>query len=196
MASCCLKFLSSRLLAAKRQGNIPSGVVRSLSIAATAHPILPTVQREYPSEIPSATTLSGLNLFGLWRASKKDHEINIESSSQVARRDEEARQQQRLGVLRKHGDGGTETQLPMSNGGLAVASSQTGFEQQEGENIEGGGVGEDGGTYSDTAESDGASGGSDVGGGDGGAGAAGAVGRDGGGGARLVFYGECIRAST
>ncbi|KAF6232113.1 hypothetical protein HO173_009707 [Letharia columbiana] len=84
-----------------------SNIAKPFSSAAAVYPILPSVESKHESEIPSATVLSKLNIFGLWRDEPETKEADYQLSRHLARRAQEGRRQQGLRVPPKDNDGGT-----------------------------------------------------------------------------------------
>lgn len=149
-----------------------SNIAKPFSSAAAVYPILPSVESKHESEIPSATVLSKLNIFGLWRDEPETKEADYQLSRHLARRAQEGRRQQGLRVPPKDDDGGTAIQVPIGEGGLGVGSSQEYAEQEENGTEEEGRVVEEGGSRSDgqIADSYGGDGGDNSGGDYGGSG--------------------------
>ena len=149
MAIYCLKFSISPPLGPTRVVQDRSGMAKPFSSAPAVHPIMPSVETEQESEIPSATVLSKLNIFGLWRDEPETDQIDYQPSRDLHRRAQEVRRQQRLGLPPKENDGRTVTQDPVGEGGSGVASSPECSEQEENDTVEGNEEVGDGGSGSD-----------------------------------------------
>lgn len=172
MALRCLRPLSSWSYAPTTAVQDRSNIAKPYSSAAAVYPILPSVESEHESEIPSATVLSKLNIFGLWRDEPETKETDYQLSRHLARRPQEGQRQHGLRVPPKDNNGGIITQVPVGEGGLGVGSSLEYAEQEENDTEEEGRVVEDGGSRSDgqIADSYGGDGGDNSGGDYGGSG--------------------------
>ncbi|KAL9136308.1 MAG: hypothetical protein Q9175_002478 [Cornicularia normoerica] len=145
----CLKSSISRPLGPTRVVQDRSGMAKPFSSAPAVHPIMPTVETKQGSEIPSATVLSKLHIFGLGRDEPETDQIDYQLSRDLRGRAQEVRRQERLGLPPKENDGGTVTQDPVGEGGCGVASSQECSEQEKNDTVEGNEVVGDEGSGSD-----------------------------------------------
>ncbi|KAF6227493.1 hypothetical protein HO173_012233 [Letharia columbiana] len=145
----CPRSLSSWPHAPTRAVQDRSNTAKPSSGAAAVYPTVLSVESEHESEIPSATVLSKLNLFGLWRDEPETKGTDYQLSRHLTRRAQEGRRRQGLRVPPKENNGGTATQVPVGEGGLGVWLSQEYAEQEENGTEKEGRVVEEGGSRSD-----------------------------------------------
>ena len=105
-------------------------MARSFSGTGVAYPIIPTIELQHESEIPSAYVLSRLNMFDLWHEELRMREIDYRLSSDQTRDTREVRRQQALGESPKENEGGSVTQSLVRERGWEDGAGQKCSEQE------------------------------------------------------------------
>ena len=106
-------------------------MAKFISGKAAVYPIIPTVEVQHESEIPSADVLSRLNIFDIWREETRTREIANRLSSDQMRDAQEARRQQALGSSPTKNDGGSVTQIAIRETIEENGAGQEDPEQEE-----------------------------------------------------------------
>ena len=131
MASHCVKTSTFRPLSSIRIIQHRSNMTKSISGTAPIYPVIPTVELQHESEIPSAYVLSRLNIFDIWREELRTREIDCRPSGDQMRDAQEIRRQQALGESPKKNEGGTVTQFLVREGCREDVAGQGYSEQEE-----------------------------------------------------------------
>ncbi|KAM0800794.1 hypothetical protein BDR22DRAFT_889146 [Usnea florida] len=131
-----------------------SNMAKSISGTATVYPVIPTVELQHESEIPSAYVLSRLNIFDLCRDQTRLRECDCLLRSDQMRNAREALRQQVHGDSPKKSEGGTVTQFLVHEGRWEHGSGQEHSDQEEhgtvmGSEVRGGGGSENTGRRHD-----------------------------------------------
>ena len=146
MAPHCVKTSTFRPLGSIRIIQHRSNMAKSISNTATAYPVIPTVEVQHESEIPSEYVLSRLNIFDLCHEELESRETDYRMSSDQWRDAGEVRRQQALGESLKKNEGGPVTQFLVRERGWKNRVGKKCSEQEEHGTMIGSEVGEGGGS--------------------------------------------------
>ena len=130
-------------------------MAKSISGTAAVYPIIPTVELQHESEIPSADVLSRLNLFDTWREEPRMKETDYRQSRDQLRDAQEIWRQHAFGSSPKKNEGGTITQFLVRERGWGDGSGQEYSEQEEHSTVIGSEGGGGGGSEDDRRRHDG-----------------------------------------
>ena len=106
-------------------------MAKSISGSATVYPIIPTIELQHESEIPSAYVLSRLNIFDVCRDQTRMRECDCRLSSDQMRDAREVLRQQVLRDSPKKNEGGIVTQSLVREGGWEHGPGQEHSDQEE-----------------------------------------------------------------
>ena len=121
-------------------------MAKSTSGTAAVYPVIPTVELQHQSEIPSEYVLSRLNIFDLWDEGLRMRETDYRLSSDQTIDPRGVQRQQALGESPKKNEGGPVTQFLVRERGWEDGAGQKGSEQEEHGTMIGSEVGGGGGS--------------------------------------------------